>query len=316
MDWYWYLTGLDKQVFAKLEEDCIKYNLNGDIMVMGDINAHINCNDYDFILNDSDGVLDSFLPNNYISDNHQPLRNTVVNQTTNSYGKNILDLCISTQMRILNGRTVGDSMGKATYFNYNGVTINDYCLCSATFLKNIINFQVGDFLPNLSDHCHITVNVFSKVQNNPPECKLRPKPFRVKWTKLAEEMFLSNLNNSNTEEIFKKVSYLKEKVKTLNFLENNSLNTSSYINELVQNFSGLIKNASIGTCTSSNANFKKKKKKPNKSWHDNECNIKLRHIKSLGRTLSKSPWNTYLRQKVYYEKKQYNKLIRKKYKNV
>ena len=37
-------------------------------MQMGDINAHINCNETDFIINDSDNVLDSFLPNNYIGD--------------------------------------------------------------------------------------------------------------------------------------------------------------------------------------------------------------------------------------------------------
>ena len=79
-------TGLDKQVFEKLE-DCLKFNLSGDIMVMGDLNAHINCNDNDFIIDDSDGLLDSFLPQNYISDSFQVFRNTQVPQTTNSYGR-------------------------------------------------------------------------------------------------------------------------------------------------------------------------------------------------------------------------------------
>jgi hypothetical protein len=52
-------TGLDKQVFAKLE-DIVRYNLKGDIMLMGDINAHINSNDCDFIYNDDDNILESF----------------------------------------------------------------------------------------------------------------------------------------------------------------------------------------------------------------------------------------------------------------
>jgi hypothetical protein len=43
------------------------------------------------------------------------------------------------------GRTIGDSSGKATYFNYNGVTINDYCLCSSSFMENVTNFKVEDF---------------------------------------------------------------------------------------------------------------------------------------------------------------------------
>jgi hypothetical protein len=63
----------------------------------------------------------------YTSDNHQLFRNTQTQQITNTYGKNILELCIGSQLKILNGRTIGDSSGKATYFNYNGVTINDYC---------------------------------------------------------------------------------------------------------------------------------------------------------------------------------------------
>ena len=45
-------TGLDKQVFAKLEEDIVRYNLKGDIMSMGDLNVHINSDDCDFIYKD------------------------------------------------------------------------------------------------------------------------------------------------------------------------------------------------------------------------------------------------------------------------
>ena len=45
-------TGLDKQVFAKLEEDIVRYNLKGDIMLMGDLNVHINSDDCDFIYKD------------------------------------------------------------------------------------------------------------------------------------------------------------------------------------------------------------------------------------------------------------------------
>ena len=80
-------TGLDKQVFAKLEEDIVRYNLKDDIMLMGDLSAHINSDDYDFIYNDDDNILESFLPNNYTSDNHQLFRNTQTQQITNTYGK-------------------------------------------------------------------------------------------------------------------------------------------------------------------------------------------------------------------------------------
>ena len=32
------------------------------------------------------------------------------------------------QLKILNGRTIGDSVGKITY-NYIGASIDDYCIC-------------------------------------------------------------------------------------------------------------------------------------------------------------------------------------------
>jgi hypothetical protein len=87
----------------------VKYSNQGEIMLMGDLNAHINCNEQDFIRNDSDSILDSFLPKNDIADSVQIFRNTQVNQTTNSYVKSIIELCNTSQLRILNGRTIGDS---------------------------------------------------------------------------------------------------------------------------------------------------------------------------------------------------------------
>jgi hypothetical protein len=76
---------LYKQIFSKLEADIAKYSLRGDIMLMGDLNAHINCDEHDFIINDSDNILDSFLPNKYITDSVHVLRNTQVHQHTNNY---------------------------------------------------------------------------------------------------------------------------------------------------------------------------------------------------------------------------------------
>jgi hypothetical protein len=44
----------------RVEDDVTKSNANGDILIMGDLNAHINCNKRDVIQNDLDDVLDSF----------------------------------------------------------------------------------------------------------------------------------------------------------------------------------------------------------------------------------------------------------------
>ena len=94
------------------------------------------------------------------------------------------------------------------------------------------------------------------------------------------------------------------------------LDISSDINDIVEIFSCLIKNASFGASVRLNPRVhQKKKRKHNKVWHDDECKMKLRHVKRLGRILTKSPWNTNLRLKVLYEKIQYNKILRNKYRN-
>ena len=113
------------------------------------------------IVNDSDDFLDDFLPQNYIVDGIQKLRNTELYQKTNEYGKSVIELCTEAQLRILNGRTIGDSVGRITYYNYIGASIDDYCICNSSFLQNIVSFNVGDFEPTLSDHQASTLTYFS-----------------------------------------------------------------------------------------------------------------------------------------------------------
>lgn len=129
------------------------------MIIMGDINVHVNASEQDYICNEVDDVLDDFLPSNYIADNIQKSRNTEVPQITNEYGRSVIDLCIEAQLRILNERTIGDSSGKSTLHTYNGVSIDDYCICNSDFLPNILSFSVGQFQPLLSDHCPISVKM-------------------------------------------------------------------------------------------------------------------------------------------------------------
>ena len=98
-------TDVDKNIFHKLDSDVIRFSRVGKVMIMGDLNAHTNKKEHDYIANESADNLDDFVPNNYSIDNIHRRRNTFMPQTTNEYGKIILDLCISSQLRILNGRT-------------------------------------------------------------------------------------------------------------------------------------------------------------------------------------------------------------------
>ena len=91
-------TGIDKEIFDKIEDSIANWSNQGDIMIMGDLNAHINKNNHDYIPADANDPLDDILPNTYIADNTPPRRNTLTEQVTNTYGRQLLDLCVSVQL--------------------------------------------------------------------------------------------------------------------------------------------------------------------------------------------------------------------------
>ena len=59
-------TNIDKKLFQKLEYDIVKFTPVNFVMIMGDINAHVNCNDLDFIINEESDVMEDSIPAIYI----------------------------------------------------------------------------------------------------------------------------------------------------------------------------------------------------------------------------------------------------------
>ena len=148
---------------------------------------------HNYIANESADNLNDFVPNNYSIDNIHRRRNTFMPQTTNEYGKNILDLCISSQLRVLNGRTLGDTRGKATIHGFNFLSIGDYCICSATLLHDVYIVFVHDFDVTHSDHALILVNIQSCVCHHDTD-NLREAPKSIIWDKVKMESFKHNLS--------------------------------------------------------------------------------------------------------------------------
>ncbi|VDI62114.1 Hypothetical predicted protein [Mytilus galloprovincialis] len=202
-------TNCDKQIFEKLEQDITKFSLEGNIALIGDLNAHINVSESDYITNEIDDSLDDFLPINYIADAVLKSRSTEISQNTNSYGKQLIELCISAQFRILNGRNLGDSKGKVTCFNHNGTSIDDYCICSSGFLPSIINFSINKFDLTVSDHCPITVNIMSQINKQPPK-NLKTPLKCIKWSNEYENTFKLNLLKTDFQPIISEIESLAE----------------------------------------------------------------------------------------------------------
>ena len=81
-------------------------------------------------------------------------------------GKELLDMCISSRVRLLSGRTFGDFMGKFTSYQLNGNSVINHCLISEEKMQNILYFHVDDPILRLSDHSKISVRMIANLWPN------------------------------------------------------------------------------------------------------------------------------------------------------
>ena len=140
-----------KNTFECLKKQLASFNKDDLIILGGDFNARTG-NLKDFILDDN---INNYvtLPEFYKSDTFARER---INQDKiiNKFGEELRELCISTNLKILNGRTLGDLTGQFTYICKNGCSTVDYILASEDIMTDndiITYFKVAN-LNHLSDH--------------------------------------------------------------------------------------------------------------------------------------------------------------------
>lgn len=135
-------------IMGTMCSDVMNYGKLGFLVICGDFNAR-TARETENVENDKFVPLSS----NDISFN-LPARCSHYG-ICNERGKDLIDLFISSDLQILNGRTFGDYSGKFTSFQYNGNSVVDYCLISNSFARSVLYFNVNEHLPILSDHAKI-----------------------------------------------------------------------------------------------------------------------------------------------------------------
>ena len=123
-------------------------------MLTGDLNACTSTN-LDFVL--LDNAIHLPLPTDYTADSEIPRssQDTVLNE----YGRQLLNLCLATRLRILNGRTGQDrNIGRYTCHTARGSTIVDYVITAAALKQYISQLVVSD-LYLYSDHCPLCFKI-------------------------------------------------------------------------------------------------------------------------------------------------------------
>ena len=230
-------------------------------MLASDFNGRVNTSDLDYIAYDCTSHVN--LPTDYFPDKVSLNRNPRDQSTTDEHGKMILDLCHSAQLRILNGRTLGDSLGDFTCYRYNGSSVVDWWLVDYNLLDSVVFFRVESLSP-LSDHCQLSMSV--RVGCLPTAFQqedLQPSPIGPKWNSLFKLAYESHLQLQCTHD-------------TADMLLNSDANAS----ELAVKLTSLL----------SYNNFKSvhrkcRKKRPVKKWFDKDCGELRKYLLYLGRQL-------------------------------
>ena len=108
----------------------------------------------------------------------------------------VLSICQTLNLRILNGRTLGDLMGNYTCFQHNGRSVVDYFISDERIMNNISVMNVSQ-PTHLSDHAHIELMT---TQQKSTSChktnshKHDKGKLDYKWDKYSTDAFRETLN--------------------------------------------------------------------------------------------------------------------------
>ena len=267
-----------------------KYTQFGSVMLVGDLNGRVNTHDLDYIALDSSKHVD--LPTDYFPDNVYLNRNSRDQSATDDHGKMILDLCHSAQLRVLNGRTLGDSRGEFTCHRYNGSSVVDWWLVEHKLLSSVVFFRVENLSP-MSDHCQLSMSL--RVGCLPAATQqqdLQPSPVGPKWNSLFKLAYESHLQAQSTHDT-----------------ADSFLISDASASELAVRLTSLLHYNNFKTTHS-----RHRKRRHEKKWFDKDCSQLRKHLFYLSRQLKYcKTWELPDKLKAFYStKKRYKSLLRKK----
>ena len=212
------------------------------------------------------------LPDNYTLD--LDFKRNTRDKIVNSQGKLLLEMCIESRLRILNGRFLGDSVGNFTYFDTLGdCSIVDYMIVSEDLLSCISSFNV--MLPNeWSGHCKINSGINISIPQVKKEdfSQMEFWPGKFTW---KDDNLQNYTDQLTSDEIVKDLS---------NFLSEIDTEPEVNINDFTKQLSDILIKAASNSVTFKlhriRTKIKNKCKHRNK-WFNNNCNVMRREVRSL-----------------------------------
>ena len=289
----------DDSIFDVLEQDIELFSSKGYVILGGDFNSRLgSLQDFN-----EDDPLDLDLEPEMLTNIDIP-RNFSDRNPANGFGKSLTNLCTQSDLRILNGRILGDLSGKYTCYQPNGCSTVDYVIASSTLFHNISMFKVHP-LTDFSDHCMVSLNIrsasrsFEHVKVAKSNSRLFPE--RFVWGPDSTQKFIDALN----------CPIITQKLKDFSSFSLNSATTKADLDQKVKEFQEILVTAGR---MSLQVKHKKKSKqsKRNKRWFDKSCFEARNELRNLRYLLVRNPKNPFIRGSYFRKKKEFNKLIRKR----
>ena len=219
-----------------------------------------------------------------------PNRNSEDKVPADHRGKELLELCKSLQLVILNGRKIGDLFGKFTSLQWNGNSVVDYVLVSKSLYSSITYFKIGNFIPWLSDHCATRFKLRSCMTRKTQSDEENPgeRIDSLFWDADSPGKFTSILSAHEQE-----ISEILTATDTVNILEK----FQDLVKTIVQE-----------------GDFKRKRRKISNDapWFDSDCKKAKEEVRVAGKNIQVTPKDPSLRKILTEKKKEFRKLTRHK----
>lgn len=281
---------LENIIFVHSEHDC-------DLCIVGDFNAKTaNLNDY--ITLDStvaqitglDHCEDSlFIDIQTFLDLNIPMeRYNQDKRCCDKSGHDLLDLCKSAGLLIVNGRTGSDQgIGNFTCekMTSNGISksTNDYILASPRLFSHISNFEVDIFDPLMSDcHCPLileldridVINVNNKITNKNPSDTVKIDKYRNQWEDYKKSEFIKAFNMDSISEIKNDINHIIENSESID-----KSNIDTLMTRICNIYQEAGKQSGVIKLIKPHNKFRGyKRKTPKRPWFHRDCAIKRKEF--------------------------------------
>jgi len=289
-----YIAQRDQDTMDGIEVDIGNYSRYGYILLLGDLNARSGTLN-DFVDADCDTNVHNDVKT-YMFDSNVGKRCNQDN-ITNERGTRLAELCVQCRVRILNGRTLGDSQGLFTCHRPQGCSTVDYMILSEEMLHRVQFFYVHNKL-DLSDHCKISMQMKCKVRKPDTRGKINllPMPKSYKWDSDSIIAYQTVLSDQETTS------------RLADFLQQTDIPNEQSINQEVKMLTEILHSVAF------------KSLKPKKIWVNSKPKMKpwyhpslsdMRHrVNSKGELLRRFPKDPQIRGSYYVLLKEYKRAVK------